>query len=38
VMNELKHIFAAYQKNGLVRFEYRTRIFAGNLPSAGISV
>lgn len=38
MMNELKHIFAAYQRNDLVRFEYRTRIFAGNLPSAGIGV
>jgi ubiquinone/menaquinone biosynthesis C-methylase UbiE len=36
MMNELKHIFAAYQKDGAVRFEYRTRIFAGNLPSTGI--
>jgi SAM-dependent methyltransferase len=38
MMNELKHIFAAYRKNGLVRFEYRTRIFAGNWPPTGIGV
>jgi ubiquinone/menaquinone biosynthesis C-methylase UbiE len=31
MMNELKHIFAAYQQNGIVRFDYCTRIFAGNL-------
>jgi SAM-dependent methyltransferase len=31
MMNELKHIFAAYQHNGIVRFDYRTRIYAGNL-------
>jgi SAM-dependent methyltransferase len=34
MMNELKHIFAAYQQNGTVRFDYRTRIYAGNLDSA----
>ncbi len=36
MMNELEHIFTAYQRDGFVRFEYRTRIFAGNLPSTGI--
>jgi SAM-dependent methyltransferase len=35
MMNELKHIFAAYRKNGIVRFDYRTRVYAGNLDSAG---
>jgi hypothetical protein len=38
MMDELKHIFTAYQRGGLVRFEYRTRIFVGNLPSTGIDV
>jgi ubiquinone/menaquinone biosynthesis C-methylase UbiE len=37
MMNELKHIFTAYQKDDVVRFEYRTRIFAGNLVPTGIS-
>lgn len=37
MMVELRHIFAAYQKNDAVHFEYRTRIFAGDLPSTGIS-
>lgn len=32
MMNELKHMFAAYQHDGIVRFDYRTRIYAGALP------
>jgi SAM-dependent methyltransferase len=35
MMTELKHIFEAYQENGLVRFDYRTRIYADNLESPG---
>ena len=35
MMNELKHIFAAYQHNGKVRFDYRTRIYAGTLDPDG---
>jgi SAM-dependent methyltransferase len=35
MMNELNHIFTAYQKNGVVRFDYRTRIYAGNLDTTG---
>jgi SAM-dependent methyltransferase len=31
MMHELKHIFAAYQQDGIVRFDYRTRIYAGKL-------
>ena len=38
MMNELEHIFRAYQRDGVVRFEYRTRIFAGNLPSTGLLI
>jgi SAM-dependent methyltransferase len=33
MMNELKHIFTAYQRDGTVRFDYRTRLFAGNLAA-----
>jgi SAM-dependent methyltransferase len=35
MMTELKHIFEAYQENGVVRFDYRTRIYAGNLEPLG---
>jgi SAM-dependent methyltransferase len=35
MMNELKHIFAAYQQDGKVRFDYRTRIYAGTLDLDG---
>ncbi len=37
MMIELQHIFDAYQENGMVRFEYVTKIYAGNLnpPGAG---
>ncbi len=35
MMNELKHIFTAYQQDGNVRFDYRTRIYAGNLALDG---
>ncbi len=35
MMDELKHMFTAYQQNGAVRFEYRTRIFVGHLPPTG---
>ena len=38
MMNELEHMFTAYQRDGFVRFEYRTRIFAGNLPSPGLGI
>jgi SAM-dependent methyltransferase len=38
MIDELEHIFAAYQNNGVVRFEYHTRIFAGHLRSTGIGV
>ncbi len=31
MMNELKHIFTAYQHDGIVSFDYRTRVFAGKL-------
>lgn len=32
---ELQRIFAAHQVNGVVRMEYRTRIYTGKLESAG---
>jgi SAM-dependent methyltransferase len=35
MMNELKHIFTAYQRDGKVRFDYRTRIYAGTLHLDG---
>jgi SAM-dependent methyltransferase len=35
MMNELKHIFTAYQRDGIVRFDYRTRIYAGTSPLDG---
>jgi SAM-dependent methyltransferase len=35
MMNELKHIFTAYQHHGKVRFDYRTRIYAGTLDLDG---
>lgn len=35
MMNELKHMFSAYERDGFVRFNYRTRIFAGNLRETG---
>jgi len=31
MMTELKHIFTAYQQEGIVRFDYRTIIYAGTL-------
>lgn len=37
MMNELKHIFTAYQRDGIVRFDYRTRIYAGTLAPDGKS-
>jgi SAM-dependent methyltransferase len=33
MMEELLHVFAAHQKKGLVRMEYRTHIYAGQLDS-----
>lgn len=35
MMNELKHIFTAYQQDGKIRFDYRTRIYAGTLDHDG---
>ncbi len=35
MMNELKHMFTAYQRDGIVRFDYRTRIYAGTLTLDG---
>lgn len=35
MINELKHVFAAYQHQGKVRFDYRTRIYAGRLDHHG---
>ncbi len=35
MMNELKHIFTAYQRDGIVRFDYRTRIYTGTLALDG---
>jgi SAM-dependent methyltransferase len=35
MMEELQRIFAAHQKNGVVRMEYRTRIYTGKLESIG---
>ena len=35
MMEELQRIFAANQKNGVVRMEYRTRIYTGRLDSLG---
>lgn len=32
MMNELKNVFEAHQRNAQVRFEYRTTIYAGKLP------
>lgn len=32
---ELKRVFAAYQANGVVRMEYRTRIYTGSLDPIG---
>lgn len=37
MMTELKNIFDAYQVNGLIRFDYRTRIYAGKLEPTGTS-
>jgi SAM-dependent methyltransferase len=31
MMEELQRVFAAHQKNGLVRMEYRTRIYTGKI-------
>jgi ubiquinone/menaquinone biosynthesis C-methylase UbiE len=33
MMEELQRVFAAHQKNGVVRIEYRTHIYAGRLDS-----
>lgn len=35
MINELKHVFAAYQHHGKVRFDYHTRIYAGRLDHHG---
>jgi SAM-dependent methyltransferase len=35
MMTELNHIFAAFQQGGNVRFDYRTRIYAGTLQPDG---
>lgn len=35
MMNELQHIFTAYQQDGKVRFDYRTRVYAGTLHHDG---
>jgi len=35
MMEELQRIFAAHQQNGVVRMEYRTRIYTGKLDSIG---
>ena len=35
MMEELQRIFATHQKNGVVRMEYRTRIYSGKLDPTG---
>jgi SAM-dependent methyltransferase len=35
MIEQLQRIFAAHQKEGLVRMEYRTRVYAGKLDSTG---
>jgi SAM-dependent methyltransferase len=35
MIEELQRIFAAHQKEGVVRMEYRTRVYAGKLDSTG---
>jgi len=35
MMQELQRVFAVHQKNGGVRMEYRTRVYAGKLDSIG---
>jgi SAM-dependent methyltransferase len=35
MMQELQRVFAAHQKNGMVRLEYRTHIYTGKLDSIG---
>jgi SAM-dependent methyltransferase len=35
LMKELQRIFAAHQQNGVVRMEYRTRVYTGKLDSIG---
>jgi hypothetical protein len=35
MMEELQHIFATHQQDGVVRMEYRTRIYTGKLDEIG---
>lgn len=35
MMEELQHIFATHQQDGVVRMEYRTRIYTGKLQEIG---
>ena len=35
MMEELRRIFAAHQEQGVVRMEYRTRVYTGTLDSTG---
>lgn len=37
MMRELKRIFGAHQRNGVVRMEYRTRIYTGRLELDGMN-